>query len=319
VLSVIFVQYLERKQLAIFEERKRAAEFETKADTAVTLYQDELGRSEQERRAMARQMGRSASDLKQLGIFVRPVKTVREARKLVDSALALDRDIEVAQTQSFSLDCIMLDFKQALSRSIPSDNDLSDYFLIANAFSDYNFTEERRPTVEQVSRFLQQAQEIGSRHRALMERIVAYDFAARKDREGYVVVVESLLNYVNEWKQGDFSILYKSEESILIVRSEERVRLAIWDKWASNESLLRFLPFRTLQPELADRFYIGDLQKLPIESLDLRGCKTVVINQSTELPLLRRVYIQSGQLDKQKLRDSIITNEPFEIVEIAER
>jgi hypothetical protein len=67
-------------------------ELAAKAETASTLYHAELERSEEDRILLARQLATSASGLKRLGIFIRPVETVREARKLVDSALALDPD-----------------------------------------------------------------------------------------------------------------------------------------------------------------------------------------------------------------------------------
>jgi serine/threonine-protein kinase len=306
VISVLFIQGINRQQ-------ERAAQFASEAKSVTTLYHDELDRSEQERKALAYNLASSAGDLKKLGIYVRPVETVREARKLVTSAFALNSESGTARMQSFSLDCICLNFKAAVKNPLKPQSGLADYLLFAEAFPDFDFTEEHRPTVEQLTRFLRLAREINPTRQALMERIVAYDFAARSDKGAYAPVVEALLEYVNEEK-GDLILEHNLDESTLVVRAGENIRYAVWDKWGSNDCLLRFLPIRSLKPVVEDRFYLGDLEALQIEMLDLRECESVIINHPVDLPLLRTVYIRPGQIDRKRLRNSIKTNERVEII-----
>jgi serine/threonine protein kinase len=314
VMSVLFIQHLERQRAATALERERAMQFETEAEVATTLYHDELERSEQERVALAKKLATSAVDLKKLGIFIRPIETVREARKLVASALALDDDSANVQLQRFSLNCICLNFQDALEDPVTPQSDLSDYLLFAQAFPEFNFTEDRRPTADQLTEFLKQAREINLSRKALMERMVAYDFAARGSANDYAPVVEALLAYVNGQKGGAV-LEYNPEASSLTLRSGPTIRLAIWDKWGSNECLLRFLKFRSLTAVVEGRFFPGDLQNLPVETLDLSECETLVFNHSVDLPLLRKIIIRSGQIAAQTLHDSICSNERFEIIE----
>ncbi|MDF7809163.1 serine/threonine-protein kinase [Pontiellaceae bacterium B12219] len=310
VVSVLFIQRINHQQ-------ERAAQFASEAESVTTLYLDELERSEQERKGLAFSLASSASDLKKLGIYVRPVETVREARKLIASAFALNSESTTAQMQNFSLDCISLNFKAALNNPLKPDSGLVDYLLFAKAFPEFDFTETKRPTVVQLTEFLLKAREINPNRKALMERMVAYDFAARLDKEGYAPVVEALLAYVNE-KKGDLVLEHNVEESALVVRAGKNIRFVVWDKWGSNNCLLRFLPIRSFKPILDDRFYLGDLQDLQIESLDLTECESVIINHPVDLPLLRTLYILPGQIDTQTLYKSIRSNERFDIVEKAE-
>jgi len=309
VISLLFVQ-------GIQAQRERARRFESEAETVTMLYRDELERSEHERRALSRKLATSASDLKKLGIYIRPVETVREARKLAASALALDGDSANAVLQNFSLDCITLNFKNALNHPVNSASVLADYLLLAKAFPEFDFTEENRPTIDQLIRFLDHARQINPYRQALMERIVAYDCALRSNKGATAPVIEALLDYRNREKEVA-DLLYNVGESALIVRSDQEVRLAVLDEYGSNACLLRFLPFRSLKLELPGLFYLRDLQSLQMESLDLRSCETVIINEDVELPFLRTVYIRPGQINSPMLRRAIHANDRFEIVEAA--
>ncbi|MDF7824642.1 serine/threonine-protein kinase [Pontiellaceae bacterium B12227] len=307
VVSVLFIQRIQHQQ-------ERAERFETKAEAVEILYQDEIDRSEQERKALAIKMARSASDLKKLGIFVRPVETVREARKLVASAEALDDDSALARLQRFSLDCITLNFEGALENPVQPHSGLVDYLLLVNAFPEFNYSEERRPSISKMSGFLQQALEINPNRQALVERMVAFDYASRSDGGDYSPVVAALLDYVCGEKDSA-ALKYSPADSTLTLQSNQNIRLAIWDKWGSNDCLLRFLTFRSLKVEVDDRFFPGDLQNLHIETLDLSACGELVFNHPVDLPLLRKVIIRPGQVSAQVLRDSISANARFEIVE----
>ncbi|WP_372796534.1 serine/threonine-protein kinase [Pontiella sp.] len=309
VFGVLAVQNIRR-------QRALAVRFEAKAETVENLYQDELERSEQERLELARKLASSASDLKKLGIFVRPVETVREARKLVASAFALDPDCATARLQHFSLNCITLNFEDALKAPVLAQSGLADYMLFAEAFPHYNFTEERRPGLGQLQRFLERGREVNPNRKALMERIVAYDHAARADAGGYTPVVKALVDYVNApGAGGSFVLEEESGTSTLKLKSTGTFRLAIWDSWGSNLCLLRFLKFRTLQAEVDGRFFTGDLDGLQIETLDISRCTNLAINHAVNLPLLRRVIIRPGQITSAELRSAIHSNDRFEIVE----
>ncbi|MGJ8641727.1 MAG: serine/threonine-protein kinase [Opitutaceae bacterium] len=316
VTSGFFVRNIERQQRKTAQERERALQFETRAETATTLYHDELDRSEEERIGMAKRLATSASDLKKLGIYVRPIETIREARKLIESALVLHDESDRAQLQRFSIDCITLDFTNALKVPMARSSELSDYTFFADAFPEFAFSEQHRPTIPQLTAFLQEAQILNPQRQAYIERVIAYDDATRGNGEGYTPVLEALLEYVNDGVLGSsVALQYNAQESSLLLHSEGRVRLTVLNDWGSQECLLRFMPFRTLKVIAKDRFYIGDLQNLQLETLDVSGCETLLLNQVLDLPLLRRLIIRPGQCDHAELRTFIKSNERFEIVE----
>ena len=142
--------------------------------------------------------------------------------------------------------------------------------------------------------------------------MVAYDHAARGDKEGYAPVVVGLLEYVNG--AGTFVLRQEKESHSLIVSSEQEIRLRVRDPWASKESLLRFLPFRNLELRIGGHFNLADLNGLPIETLDLRGCNDTVIFRLVSLPRLRKLTIRAGQIDPARLREFIDANHRFEII-----
>lgn len=147
-----------------------------------------------------------------------------------------------------------------------------------------------------------------------MERVVAFDNAVRGNGEDYSPVLEALLDYVNR-RKGSVDLRFDVEDASLRLRSDGGIRLAITNEWGSNECLLRFMPFRVLKARVKGRLYVGDLQNLRIETLDLRGCRNLVLNQPVDLPHLRRVFLRDGQCDPGELRAVIHSNESFEIVE----
>jgi len=309
VLGLLSVQALQRQY-------ERASLLETKAETLETLYQDEVEHSAVQRNQLARNLATSASRLKKAGIFYRPLETVREARNLVDSALALDSERANVRLQRFSLNCITLNFASALKDPVYKGSALQDYLLYAEAFPEFAFSEEQRPTVSQLAGFLRRAYELNPKRQALMERIVAYDYAAREHTVDYAPVVMALLAFVNGLPEdAAIELHYRSEASLLILSSPATVRLTILDEWASQECMLRFIPARSLNVEVKGAFHLVDCQGLQVEALDVSGCGTLILDDPVALPLLRRLIIRPGQADPGRVRGLIQSKEPFEVVE----
>jgi serine/threonine protein kinase len=309
VLGLLSVQ-------AIHRQHDRAVLFEAKAETLEALYQDEVDHSEAQRGKLAGNLAASVSKLKKVGIFHRPLATVREARNLVDGALALNAKSANVRLQRFSLNCITLDFASALQDPVYKGSALQDYLLYAEAFPAFAFSEDHRPTVSQLAGFLYRAYALNPKRQALMERIVAYDYAAREHTEDYAPVVRALMAFVNGLSEDNaLELEYQPGESLLLLRSPEKVRLAIWDEWASQECLLRFIPARSLKVEIKGAFHLGDCQGLQIEALDLTECGTLILSDHVRLPLLRRIIIRPGQVELGKLRDVIQSNDRLVIVE----
>ena len=119
-LGILALQRMQDQREATELQSQRAAQSESRADALDSLYQSELTRSAESRRELAAKLAISANSLKNLGIFENPAKTVQEAKTLASVALALDPTCEKGQIELFSLNCLTLNFGEALTVGIPS-------------------------------------------------------------------------------------------------------------------------------------------------------------------------------------------------------
>ncbi|TWT68934.1 serine/threonine protein kinase [Crateriforma conspicua] len=312
VLGVLSVQ-------RVRQQRARASHFASQADAAKSLYQDERERSEQQLEALAKDLATSASEVKKLGIYLNPVETVREARKLVASALKLNPVSHNAKLQQFSLDCITLNFNSALQSPVRPQSRLHDYLLFAEAFPEFDFSEHDRPTISQLTHCFQQAYQLNPNRRALLERIAAYDHTTRDGADDYTPVVKALLSYINGFPDDSgFQLNFDAERSSLHFRCDAAIRLAVWNDWGSNDCVLRFLPFRSLSIDSAGPLFLHDLSGLQVERLDLSDCQTLVANQQVQLPQLRQIIVPDGFVDSDSLVKQIRSNQRIDVIDSPE-
>ncbi|MEP4077270.1 serine/threonine protein kinase [Haloferula sp.] len=315
ILSVLFVRKLDRQAFAANQIQLRADQFETKATTLESDYQSLVTQSEHSKEELAAELAQSANSLKNLGIFKRPDRTVTEAQNLASTALALDPNCEKAHFERFSLNCIILNFQGALEDPLPANHFHSRYLRFAEAFPDFAFSSGNRPSPKKLVTFFRRARTIDSKSPALMERILSYDFATRRDHSFDDQILGAFLENLNGGKE-HLSASYDQDKSSYLIRSSRNTRLIVPpNTGASGECVLRFLHFRTLKLEISGNFSIADLQLLPIEVLDLRDCDNLSIDQAVSLPRLREIHLRPGQVDKDLLRRRIQTSEPLQIVE----
>jgi hypothetical protein len=307
VISVISIQKIK-------QHRERAVRFQSQAEEAETRYQDELEQSEQQRIKLSSELADSARELKRIGVCLRPLETVREAGQLVASAIALNSNSSRANVQRFYLHCITLNFKEALMNPLEEGDKLDDFRVFTDAFPYFDYTEDHRPDTDALVDFLRQAAILNPKRAGLMECIVAYDAATRPGHADYAPVVEALIDYLNIRRGRGVSLQYNPEVPSLVLTAEGAARVLSEYRWSLNECLLRFLPLRSLKIE-SGKFFVSDLHRLHVETLDLRGCERLIFKNKVDLPVLHRVLIRRGQIDPEKLREQINAHGPFEIVE----
>lgn len=318
VLSMLYLQHFRRQQQATAEQRERATRFATKADAASALYQGELARSEEQRKDLALQLATSAKHLKDTDIFARPLLSVRTAKHLADTALTLDPTCSSARAEQFSLNCITLNFHEALAHPPPPGSSLADFLTLAEAFPQFEFGEKSRPSIKQFSEFLRQARELNPRQGLLLEGMIAYDFAVRDDKTSYHEVVGAMGEYMNHG-DGHFSLDHNAAKSSCFLKSATAVQLLIQRPSGSGQCLLRFLSSSSLKLEIAGKFDLSELHGLAVESLDLRGCERSELGNTVALPRLRELLIRPGQLPPATLRLGIKSTRQFAIIEDGER
>jgi serine/threonine protein kinase len=259
VLSVLFLQRLERQRELTAAEREKSSALVGDVTRLEELYATQSEEFRESARELARDFAESANTLKNVGIFNDPVETLEKASKLAEMALSLDPDCEEARFEQFDLRCHMLDFRSALGGPrLDEDNRFFDYYQFVRLAPDMNFSAHRRPESEELAGFLHRAAEVNSDRGPLMERIVSYDSAVRRGRDGYEAVVSALLGYVNPgWDRGDFR--YDPEADHLDLSADGALRLVVPPGGGSGQSLLRFIPVRTLKLEVGGRFDLHHL------------------------------------------------------------
>jgi len=318
VLSVLFVQRLDRMARATGAERQRAERIAAQKGEVQAQYQSLVEESRQSSKQLSAKLAKSANTLKNLGIFERPVETVREARDLASMALALDPKNPQACFELFSLDCIALNFREALNHPPPPKHKLFHYTILAKTFPKFAFTEYLRPTPEQFTEVFRKAREIDRNYGPLMERIVSYDFAVSpRPPSDQATILAGLVEYLNG---GPDHIIcsYNPNHASFYLWSDQPIRLLLPSGSGSGECILHYLPIRSLKLEITGPFDLADLNGLSIESLDIHKSGPVFLRKPASLTLLREIRIRPGQIDPASLHRWIRTSKKLEIVKMAE-
>ncbi len=311
VTSVLFVQRLARHKLAIATERGRAEQLSSEVETLDSEYSSFVEEAQLAKQELAKQLALSARELRNLAIFDHPVATVRRTRLMVNTALQQDPDCIEAHAQHYATDCVELNYKAALTRppAVRTVAPYGKYILFAQAFPDFDFSSQKRPSIAQLVDFFKQVRQIDDRLGGHFERVLAYDVVTRKSREGYEAVLEAFLQY-RYGGSDHFTLALDTKSSSLSLWSDQLVRL----NGQYGRGLLRFLSFSSLTLNFERRFPLSDLNGLLIESLDLSQCQEAILNKAVSLPALKVIVCRPGQLTETQLRSMIQSNESFELV-----
>ncbi|MDF7799230.1 serine/threonine-protein kinase [Pontiellaceae bacterium B1224] len=309
VMGVLFIQHLSRQKQATELERGRADQL----DSEYAAYVEETLDGHKE---LADTLATSVRRLVEVSILERPIETVDQCRKMVEVALQQDPGNADAYGEHFALDCLVLDHRAALQRpdSIKNRLQYPRFIRFVEAFPEFDFSRQKRPSIEALTDYFKQARILNPEHVWHMERVLAYDYASRRDKRGYAPAVEAVLQYQHEGPD-HLKLSHYARTSVVSLWSDRDVRL-ILSGW-NGPCLLRFLPFRFLELDIAGTFPLADLADLPIESLDISRSPQIELGRSVSLPQLRRLIVQPGQFPENELRKKIQSNEPYEIVEAA--
>jgi len=314
VLSVLFVQRLERQRELTAAEREKSTALKGDVTRLEELYATQSEEFRDSARELANEFARSANALKNAGIFNDPVDTLEKASRLAEMGLSLDPNCEEARFEQFDLRCHMLDFRAALDGpELDEGNRFFDYYQFVRLAPEMDFSATRRPSPEALAGFLSRAAVVNPNRAPLMERIVSYDAAVRRDREGYEAVVAALLGYVNPgWDPGGFR--YDAETGHLELRADGALRLVVPPGGGSGKSLLRFTPPRSLRLEAGGLIDLHHLDRLGVRTLDLRGCGQLYASQAVAQPLLEEVRVSGDGPDDAWFRMRLYSTTEYRIV-----
>jgi serine/threonine-protein kinase len=315
MMGAFFAQHLGQQKIATEAERVRAEQLLDEVEMLDFEHATYVEQTQAAKQNLAISLARSARQLKNLAIFERPLETVRQGRQMVIAALQQDPDCADAHAQHLALDCVELNYKAALTRNpvVASTRQYENYIHLIRGFPSFDFSRHKRPDLNQLAGFLREARLVDGTQAANLERVLSYDYDARKNKDGYAPVVEAFLQYK-----------YGGPEHLTLTFDADAATLSLWSdglvslvgQAGYGKCLLRFLSFRFLKLDIAGYFSLSDLDGLPIESLDLSRCQQVDLKNSVSLPQLKKMIVRPGQLAAATLREQIRTNDPFTIIEI---
>lgn len=314
VLSVLFVQRLNRQMDVIQEEKLRGAQWESEAGSIKTEYDSMRKESKESRQETAANMMKSVRNLNNLGFFDRPLETIRQVRELCKQALVLDPRCEEARYQLFLINCIELNFKQIITwpptkgmRTKEREKMIQVRMDFAEEYPGFNFSRGYRPTIDQLVDFMEWAEPM-SYSMPLMERILCYDHAARKNKTSYDKVVCAFLEYYNHGKE-NVIFKYNPKDQSVFLWSDKDLRLVLNRGPGPKLCVLQLLPCWSLKLDVDGKFLLSDLEGLSIQALDISECKNVVLDKPVSMSMLTNVITRKGQFDPLKLKRFIKTTD----------
>ncbi|MFC5050412.1 serine/threonine protein kinase [Rubritalea spongiae] len=316
-LTLSAISHFYKKHLAE-KDRIAIAEFERaqRLDNKVDALGNELERSKQD---IANEIAQTSGFVKQMAIFQRPVEAIKQTRILTNIALEIDPQSEWGILESIKLDCLQLNFKQAIQRASDAGTSITNQKSLdttAREFPDFDYNQEKRPSLDTLTQFLMHIMEKSYNMPNYFERVISYDHACRTELDGYDEVLKTFLQLVNkqatierfEYSQKTLTLDLKITGSKIMLCTGSRIQNA------SKESYLRFLPINHLKLECIGRLKLKDIEGLPIKSLDISKCTKAVFNGSIRLPHLTEIRITKGQHPEGFLQRRIHSNEELSVV-----
>ncbi|MGJ8676039.1 MAG: serine/threonine protein kinase [Akkermansiaceae bacterium] len=238
------------------------------------------------------------------------VSAIRDARAFVDQALLIDSECNEARVQQSILDCIIMNFQAALFKSVAKQNDLSSSHLIyAELFPQYTFSETERPSINEIAAFYEEAKKIVPSDSQILETILYYDWDSREEKTHYAKIIGHVLECLNEQAQVDY--VAKLSELTISVNSHPLVY-----SFHGDRSVLSLLEVKSLRLRLQGEFDLECLDGSSIQQLDLSQTSEISVLRHTTIKGLKEVRIKPGQLPHKILRQKLISDIDFSILEI---
>jgi len=321
VVSVLFIQGLQRQQELAKLERERAEEHRNRAQTLAETAENltaQINSLDGARIDLADDIASACLDLN-FGFLhdSAPLKTHDQVAQLAAVALAMNPENLTTRRLQFRLACHEMDFASA-SELLPivGDHVPVNQAWIAKNFEDFAFNRNSRPSIDWLISFLEEIDEHTRPTRedtepsAFLDTLLAYDVLARADPENYGPVIQAFLKFINpDWDTDGF--LYNPESRSLTLRFGQPFR---FDTYDASQPVLRHLNLRSLRLESHGANDLKTLDGLMIESLDLRSCP-LELTDTIQLPELLELHVEAGQITSAELRAKIQSEKPLSIIE----
>lgn len=317
-ISMLFIQYLGQEQLATKEERVRANRLLSEVSVLSSENAQLFEQSNLTKKELAVNLANTAQTAKNFGFYDNPSDAVTRAEELVNMAFALDPESRQASWQRIQINAVKLNFAQALND--PTFRRLKRGTVISQmmqAFPNYNFDENTRPSVKQMVAIYEKAIELKIEDNPLLERIFAYNYDVPGRRAKQEPIIKAFLNWLNPQAE-ELRFQFDWPTRSLRIEATDNLRLRLTIRGSSKRSILRYLAIHELVLTCGGSFSFSDLNHLGIETLDLTGCTQVIGLDRVQLPYLKRIYLRPDQIPVEDLRESIRKSREFEIIIVPE-
>lgn len=309
VLTFFFVLKIEGEKDAASVAKVEAATLQAKSDTLESRLEDSLRRGKE----TAENIAYESKKRRDRDFMVSPLKAISDADTMTKAALLTDPECELARLEQFRIRTLRMDFAGALEL-VPVLDERYEVWSkrkIAELRSEWAFSVESRPSIEQVVEFLREsASMVTKKEMHYLRKTVVYDHTARKDREGYAEAVRAFLKMLNpDWDSGSFR--YDEETRELEIGSENSFGIQVSP---GPRTVVGLLDAKVLRLALQYPSSLALLSGLGFEVLDVRDCE-LDLNVPVSLPALKEVRIREGQVPEEELRKYLRSRIRFEIVE----
>jgi serine/threonine-protein kinase len=312
--AALYLQDLQAQRLKTLAERERAESLLSTADQLYSKYTLLEETTQATNEALARRLAEAARRLKNYGIFDQPIATMEQAVDLTKIAINLDPDSPEALWQLFSQHCLRLNYKAALALPLDGYKEL-DYYHLAEAFPEYNFSSNHPPSAADLMALIEAAQQIEQPQQAHLERVLVYQCAMHPNLKDFDQVILSYLRLLNKDRLITLECDYDPSNKHLEFSASDSITPKSIRGSSSNRNIFRLLPIKSLELDIQGTLQLSALEQLEVSTLDLRKCKQVQVDRNVDLHQLRTIYIRKGQLNPKTLRRFIRSKSEFEIIE----
>ncbi|MEP4076707.1 protein kinase domain-containing protein [Haloferula sp.] len=320
VLSVLFVQGVQRHQAMAAQQHDRAEQLQSKAQSLEQTTETLTARIDlwdQDRADLAEEIASSCMNL-DLGMIrgTASLETHEQVSQLATVAHSMNPESLTVERLRFRLACHQMNFAKAEELlPVVGEHVPPNQAWIVGHFREFAFDRNSRPGTELLISFLEEVNEKPmpdptSEPYAFLDTLLTYDVQARQDPENYEPIIRTFLNFINpDWNPRGFR--HDREERFLALRFTPPFRFDTYDE---GQSVLRHLNLRKLRLESDEVADLTTLDGLMIESLDLRACPMKLANP-IQLPGLLELHVEAGQVTTAELRRLIRSEKSLRIIE----
>uniref|UniRef100_UPI003564C0BB hypothetical protein n=1 Tax=Pontiella sp. TaxID=2837462 RepID=UPI003564C0BB len=297
VLTLLFIAELQRRVVETRNARDLAEAHRREAEAATTLYRDELTRNMHFLESMSVDLEAESYLLSRRLIYSDPVPALELA--IQRSKFLLENEAEGNAASAIQY-CYFIkqDFAQVIELYESQGRGNRDLYELSREYVDKK-DGELLP-LDQLSDLLTRLGGGAYNRRQLLEKMLAFDYAVRKEKTGYEKPVRAVLaGWNRRWTHGRFE--YDPQQSSLLLRGDQLKEFAVFSENTSGESPLRFMSIKIIDAQGTGLNDLGQINTLHVQELDIRRTKVTDLSPVQRFPALKKLIVSRGRFLPEQL------------------